>query len=350
MRETSELAGEWIQTETGSSEIHVVVVARECCRIGGHCVGAARAIVADVRFTSSRALVASMGLMAAAGCGGSTPNGDSSSDALINGADAPHGSYGAVVRINDDCTATQIAPRFLVTASHCIRTSVGDVSGAFAPGHPLTVESRKPDGTLTLTKIPIASAKVHPRIKEVCAQENDGAGCEGSSAGAARDAPDIAIIKLAGDIPNATVTPISATPARAGELLIPAGFGCATGGGSTDDTLRIGTTPVIDSSEVAHEGSPVSADEAKQLANVYFYTEGPALHDHYVAGLCPGDSGGPIFRKTATDVVLVGISSSYTFRPNAAATPATNWFSRVDAFAKYEVYAWLANEGTTLAQ
>jgi secreted trypsin-like serine protease len=101
---------------------------------------------------------------------------------------------------------------------------------------------------------------------------------------------------------------------------------------------------------VAHPGSGLSAAETKNLSGVFVYTEGPALHGNNVSALCPGDSGGPVFRKTTEGMVLVGINSSYTFPPGKAAVPATNWHSRVDVFAKYEIFSWLEKAGTTYAR
>jgi hypothetical protein len=62
--------------------------------------------------------------------------------AIINGTLAPNSAFRSVVRIDEGCTATQIAPRLLLTASHCIRTPRGEVSPSYAKGRSLTVESR----------------------------------------------------------------------------------------------------------------------------------------------------------------------------------------------------------------
>lgn len=135
-----------------------------------------------------------------------------------------------------------------------------------------------------------------------------------------------------------------------------AGFGCSdkATGGKYDDKLRAGPTPVV---EGDRGGAPRLASDPSHgrriLAGVYLFTEGPSLHGRSdVAGLCPGDSGGPAFRNGELGgLVLVGVSSSYTFPMGATATvPATNWFSRVDVFAKHEVFMWLEKEGAKFSR
>jgi hypothetical protein len=225
------------------------------------------------------------------------------------------------------------------------------VKPSFASGRDLTVESSDRSGKLQMSKIRIVSAKVHPRITEVCAAENGGDGCKGSSAAALRDAPDLALIKLAADIPNAAVTPISGTAAKVDEYLIPVGFGCIDRiGGAYEDNARFGVAEVIAPGVVAHRGSGVSAAQATALSGVYVYTEGPALNDKHLAGLCPGDSGGPLFRQSGNVVAVVGVSSSYTFLPDKLDVPATDWFSRLDTSAQHDVFAWLEREGATVTR
>lgn len=300
------------------------------------------------------ALVTTIGVSLAAACGCSSPSseadGEDQTSALINGTEAEKGTLGSVVRVDENCTGTQIGPRLLVTASHCIRTPLGEVSPSYAAGREILIEARDSSGVLVGTKIRIVDAKVHPRLAEVCAAENGGAGCQGSSAVAGRDAPDVAILKLAADIPNATITPISTVASRPDDEIVTAGFGCFQNmGGATDDKLRVGATTVLEPMEVAHLGAPLTAEKATSLSGVYLFTEGPGLRRISYAGLCQGDSGGPAFRRGTSGLVLVGVSSSYTFMRNDSTVPATNWFSRVDVFAKNEVFAWLEKQGAKFA-
>lgn len=318
-----------------------------------------RSVVKPRALAMSRRTAHLVGVLAAAlfvpACGEGPAAEPQTEDALINGRIANASELRSVVRIDEACTATLVAPRILLTASHCVRTPLGLVSPSYAPGRELSVETRKADGQLVLTKVKIEVTKVHPRLAAVCAAESNGQGCANSSAKAARDAPDIAIIKLAADLPNAAVTPISTAPPKLGELVSAAGFGCSdkATGGKYDDKLRAGPTPVVEATEAGHPGSPVTPATAANLAGVYLFTEGPSLHGRSdVAALCPGDSGGPAFRNGELGgLVLVGVSSSYTFPMGATATvPATNWFSRVDVFAKHEVFMWLEKEGAKFSR
>lgn len=269
--------------------------------------------------------------------------------ALLGGVVAPGGTYRSVVRVDDNCTGTLVGPRLILTASHCLRTPLGQVSPSFAVGRDLTVEVRTAAGALEMVRVPIARAEIHPRLTEVCAAENGGKGCSGPSAAAKRDAPDLAVIEIGRALPHAVVMPISQRGAAVGESVAPAGFGCFDRiAGRSDDSLRIGSTFVIDPAEVAHPGSGITAPVAQQLSSVYLYTEGPALYGHNVASLCQGDSGGPLFRESSKGPELLGVASSYTFQAGVTEAAATSWFSRTDKDAKNDVLAWLRRNGATI--
>ena len=60
--------------------------------------------------------------------------------------------------------------------------------------------------------------------------------------------------------------------------------------------------------------------------------------------ICPGDSGGPVYRKGTS--VIVGINST-TIPPNDKA-PAFNWFTRLDGGARFGVAAWLESLGVAM--
>ncbi len=62
------------------------------------------------------------------------------------------------------------------------------------------------------------------------------------------------------------------------------------------------------------------------------------------AGLCPGDSGGPLYRKRDGGWAVVGVNSNYTLALEAddsVGLPITNWHTRLDGKSRHDVATWL---------
>jgi hypothetical protein len=296
-------------------------------------------------------------MLGAFGCSSADPTDDADDGddgaALVDARLAALGELAAVVRIDSDCTASKIGPRLLLTAAHCIRDAKGDVKLSYVAGREIPVLVRMPDGKTNEVRAAIEFAKVHPRVKELCSV----ADCNGSAANAKRDAPDVAVIKTTKELVGVALMPIDGRPTAPGETVIETGFGCTDGAFSRkgdDDQLRTGPTTVVDANATVHEGSPVNAAEAADLANVYVYTAGPAMKQNTGAGLCPGDSGGPLVRLGDRGrLSVIGVNASYTFRylkDDPVGRAVTNWHARVDRSARYDVLAWLKAQGATIAQ
>ena len=96
-----------------------------------------------------------------------------------------------------------------------------------------------------------------------------------------------------------------------------------------------------------HDGSAVLASDVAQVAGIYSLTAGPGAA-RAKAGLCPGDSGGPLYAKRAGVLVVVGVNSNYTLGPEAkddVGLPITNWHTRLDEASRHGVAAWLRSVG-----
>lgn len=184
------------------------------------------------------------------------------------------------------CTATLIAPRVAITASHCVRYATRDVTGYY--------------GSFRVDKQPSGSARYS--IDRYRAFTGSGLG-----------APDVALLRLATAVPADVATPAplaTAKPASRTPLTI-YGYGCnddwehQTGGGTKRD---------------------------------YHYRYGERLEDV----LCPGDSGGPV-RVDATGAVLL-INSGWV---SSWSDPRHDVFGEVPQFvAKIQAQqaAWSAPE------
>jgi hypothetical protein len=119
------------------------------------------------------------------------------------------------------------------------------------------------------------------------------------------------------------------------------GFGCTTGVHVTDQNvavaLRTAEQNVVAPSAAVHDGSFVTAADEPIYAGNYVLTAGKA-------GLCPGDSGGPLYRAGA----VVGVNANYTLRPDdqdEVGLPVTNWHTRLDGNSRNHVGEWLSEVG-----
>jgi secreted trypsin-like serine protease len=264
-------------------------------------------------------------------------------DALIGGRAASPGQFPSTVYLKGECTATKVAPKRLLTAAHCVLD-------------PATVSIRYPAGSrLSLAHDPakgyadveVAAVHVHPAWLKGC----EDAYCAASSVTARLDAPDVAVIDLAAELADVPSASIDTEALATGERVTLIGFGC-TAGVLVPDTreaasLKYAETRLVPASRAVHDGSPVLAGDVAQVASLYSLTSGPGAAKAR-AGLCPGDSGGALYKKRGAELVVVGVSSNYTFGPEAkdsVGLPITNWHTRLDGASKHDVAGWLSSLG-----
>jgi hypothetical protein len=267
--------------------------------------------------------------------------------ALSNGVVARDSAFPSTLFFNGSCTATHIGERLLLTAAHCVRDGRGAVIPALMPGMKLSVSVRGP-GSNDLRSLEITRTLIHPRTVALCAAQ----GCGTLASTERRDAPDVAVIEVARGLADIAVAEIDVEPLAVGDGVSILGYGC-TGRvdvQNADGKLRFRNTRVVDVGTTVHAGG-LAANETAALETVrssYAVTPGPLTATSESvpnAGLCPGDSGGALFR-VGTDRV-VGINASYTFLPSDR-TPVTNWHARVDGEARWGVASWLSSLGARM--
>ncbi|MGC4069426.1 MAG: hypothetical protein QM784_33195 [Polyangiaceae bacterium] len=72
-------------------------------------------------------------------------------------------------------------------------------------------------------------------------------------------------------------------------------------------------------------------------------TQGIAV-DPNSASLCPGDSGGPLYRQGHNRQLVVGINALLAYT-NEAGISFANWHTRLDTASSTGVYQWLKDLG-----
>jgi secreted trypsin-like serine protease len=291
----------------------------------------------------ARPLLATAALLAAACSSAPDPDTTTNDSALIGGRTANASELPGIVYLQSGCTATKVAPKRILTAAHCA-LDPATTDPKWAPGAKLGW-SRNPSAGFT--PLTIAKVDVHPAWIKAC----EAAFCAASSAAVKLDAPDIAILELEDDI-AVDVAAVSADTVSVGAPVVLVGYGCTKGVLVADDrptpALARAEAHTIDASATVHDGSAVTRDDVARIAAIYSITPGPGASDAS-AGLCPGDSGGPLYAARASgELVVVGVNSNYTFAPDSqdqTGLPRTNWHTRLDAASRHGIAKWLASVG-----
>jgi V8-like Glu-specific endopeptidase len=173
----------------------------------------------------------------------------SSMQELFNGKTVAETDYPAVYKIGG-CTGTFVSPSTMITAAHCVSTG----------------------GTVTLQRrlVGVSSVRVvrNPRYGQLGLN-------------------DTAVVLFP---PNTSpyYVDVSKSAVQAGDAVTAVGYGCTNGGGS-GGVKRAGTNTI--------------SSTANGTISLYRSTTAPESGQSVT--LCPGDSGGPLFK----DSTLVGVAS-----------------------------------------
>lgn len=206
-----------------------------------------------------------------------------------------------VIHIGEDkktgiCTGTLIDDNKVLTAAHCISEfGAGKTVIAFTNNADCVVKAP----TRTLRAVTRSAA--HPEYSY-----------NGSSYNANYD---LAVLKIAGKIPDGYK--VRSLPAKefslaAGDSLVMTGYGVTTEDGEDSGTLRFTT-----------------ASQDRLMNQVYIKMSDKTLSfpkalilDQPNNGVCSGDSGGPLYAKTASGLTLIGITSmGIDHRSEKSSTP-----------------------------
>ena len=223
---------------------------------------------------------------------------------LVGGASASSSQFPSVLQLSDQsCTAVKMGTRHLLTARHCV---AGLIKGTLIKLQSGVDTASAKIKTATLDQ----DAVLHPTV-------------------------DLAVLKLVSDPLNLPAAQLATQTPRANDFVTLVGYGCTDRNSTPVDTGGGVLTSGALNNELRYLVGPLSRVSASDLfyqasVSISSLASGIAL-----PGLCPGDSGGPLWNNQNPMRVL-GVNSSY--HPSGESR-----FVRVDTLAANGVQSWIQN-------
>ncbi|MBX3222402.1 MAG: trypsin-like serine protease [Labilithrix sp.] len=284
-----------------------------------------------------------------------------SDEDLIGGEAARAGAFPSTLLVRGNCTVARVGPRHILTAAHCVYDEGRqDVRAEFASGRTIHVTDRvEADSVAAIDPAvfrPLTIAKVHvpgsyrERLVygvRVLEDEAD---------------PDVAVMEIAPEseaaLDGIPIASVDLTPVGAGEPVVIMGYGCEAGVDGPKDyskqRLKVQKTRALSRDSQEHPGGWLAtrtADYGHNVEKQYLFTPGNGATTEE-ASLCPGDSGGPVYRDDGQARTIVGVNAYYSFRSpgeDASRISVTNWHTRLDRDSRFDTGAWLASLGVRTA-
>lgn len=344
-------------------------------------------------FTPPSLLLFSVLPLFATACTAPETSDTSSDSALIGGRDAKADEFPATLLIQQSCTAAKVGPRHILTAAHCV---TGAAAASYLPGSYIAITSSLATGRFATNGEPsfravaIERVEVQPDWEQQCRERRD---CGSVDVAGRSPMADAAVIITRETLDGIAEARVDLSPVADGDRVAITGFGCegAVGGywDYGNQRLRVAITRAVRFDEAIHPGSFVHEEDRARgvvdtMAGIYVVTPGPnasgalaepaatdadggpvdpsgtdggAAEATLAGGLCPGDSGGPLYRVGDGGLTVIGINANYTFSGGAryydaegrpfdyGGSPVTNWHTRVDGVSGLKVGRWLASLG-----
>jgi hypothetical protein len=256
--------------------------------------------------------------------------GDSAGSGLIGGDVAPKETATSVLLVDNRCTAARIGERHLLLAAHCVlalsssgRSLLPILDANYKRGGKIEVTDSNDVAAARYRELTVVRTHVHPAWLSECGAS--GCAFDHSIRGVAP--PDIAVIETV-ESPPGTIATVDTGHVASGDPLMLVGYGCeeTLNDPSAPRRLKYAMTEAIDASS--------SLNGFAQRA--YFETGG--VESEGAASLCPGDSGGPVFRA-GSGARIVGINAYYTFGDESGISE-TNLHTRIGG-GTHAVDVWL---------
>lgn len=196
----------------------------------------------------------------------------------------------------EGCSAVKVGDQFLLTAAHCT------LNGEINEGMRLSLADST--GTIKNTQERVLVKKIYipdPLYNfpiEIVLDE---------SAEAEASMDDLAILEIAGDLSQFKTSQIDLRPIEKNETILVVGFGCKGQNYPTYPFLTGATKLVSETSLNTFDVGIIDSDELKMSIG------------------CPGDSGGPVYKKSPEgNLLVVGINRSVNLHEkNISINPVT---------------------------
>lgn len=297
-------------------------------------------------------------LSGTSGCsdpGAATQQSQDLTGGTTDGAD----QFPSTMLIRNNCTVSKVGPRHLLTAAHCVHDRAsGGVKAGFHPEDLIeitdlrSIQADRYDSN-GYRWVNIETTVIHPTWLE---------GLEPAGAHVLDwpHPPDVALIVLAqaavaelADIPEATV---DLTRVADGDGVWIMGYGCESGiqGQAPYPTglkrLKVHRTVAEDMWSLDHRGMFIDTDSIGPVHAGYLITPGQTWSSSE-ASLCPGDSGGPVYRADGMHRTIVGVNAYYSFMPHEedpVRISYTNWHTRLSEGEPWGIGEWLQDLGVNV--
>jgi hypothetical protein len=276
---------------------------------------------------------------------------DVDSEDLIGGKAATKGQFPSTIYVRGNCTAAKVGKTLILTAAHCVVDDGKQLRAMYQPGATLDVSAEveldryAPSPvyrSLRVKATHVGPAWYEPKTThQVLSEEAP---------------PDVAIVEIdardADQIAQIQEASIDLDPVTEGAPLVIMGYGCQKGVGVTESDskarLKFDKTTAATPSILDHEGSsvpwPPLTPFAVNLIGQYAFTPGRNI-GREDASLCPGDSGGPVYRDNGKADTIVGVNAYYSFTSSSNGVSRSNWHTRLDIRSRFDVGSWVASLG-----
>ncbi|MBL6990482.1 MAG: S1 family peptidase [Bacteriovoracaceae bacterium] len=245
----------------------------------------------------------------------------SANEKLIGGRPALSTEFLSTVRIRNNCTAAKVGENKLLLAAHCLVNEKNKIRLNMSIGKSIFIKNHylKKWQEYKISKHFIHNSfrrEVRRHIRRRDERQNF-----------AEKSFDIALIEVDRALEGIPTAPIDFSKVKPGDKLIIGGFGCEknifTPTPARLKRLKMGLTVAIYKNKIYKY-----VIDASSTLKYNIITAARNLSTTY-PGLCPGDSGGPVYRF-GNDKSIVGVNSYYVFKNNTG-VPYANLHTRLSA-------------------